>query len=46
MVRGSGVGGCVGSTNISTYHGGTDLNSIPTDAIERMELSSGTAATL
>ncbi len=34
------------NTNISTYHGGTDLNSIPTDAIERVELSSGTAATL
>jgi vitamin B12 transporter len=33
-------------SNISTYHGGTDLNSIPVDAIERIELSSGTAATL
>jgi vitamin B12 transporter len=33
-------------SNISTYHGGTDLNSIPTGAIERVELSSGTAATL
>lgn len=33
-------------TNISIYHGGTDLNSIPTGAIERVELSSGTAATL
>lgn len=33
-------------TNISTYHGGTDLNSIPTGSIERVELSSGTAATL
>jgi vitamin B12 transporter len=28
-------------TNISTYHGATDLNSIPVDAIERIELSSG-----
>lgn len=33
-------------TNVNTYHGGTDLNSIPTGAIERVELSSGTAATL
>jgi vitamin B12 transporter len=28
-------------TNISTYHGATDLNSIPADAIDRIELSSG-----
>ncbi|NJR48716.1 MAG: TonB-dependent receptor [Leptolyngbyaceae cyanobacterium CSU_1_3] len=33
-------------SNISTYHGGTDLNSIPTGAIDRIELSSGTSATL
>jgi vitamin B12 transporter len=33
-------------TNISTYHGGTDLNSIPTGTIEQVELSSGTSATL
>ena len=34
------------NTNISTYHGGFDLNSIPVDAIERVELSSGTSSTL
>ncbi|QSV62617.1 MAG: TonB-dependent receptor [Dolichospermum sp. DL01] len=34
------------NTNISTYHGGTDLNSIPVEAIERVELYSGTAASL
>jgi outer membrane cobalamin receptor len=28
-------------SNISTYHGATDLNSIPVDAIDRIELSSG-----
>ncbi|MFM2303256.1 MAG: hypothetical protein RLZZ135_665, partial [Cyanobacteriota bacterium] len=28
-------------TNINTYHGATDLNSIPVDAIDRIELSSG-----
>jgi vitamin B12 transporter len=28
-------------TNISTYHGATDLNSIPVDIIDRIELSSG-----
>ncbi|MBD2079758.1 TonB-dependent receptor [Leptolyngbya sp. FACHB-17] len=33
-------------TNVNIYHGGTDLNSIPTGAIEQVELSSGTAATL
>jgi vitamin B12 transporter len=27
--------------NINTYHGATDLNSIPADAIDRIELSSG-----
>ncbi|MBS9385610.1 MAG: TonB-dependent receptor [Dolichospermum sp. BR01] len=34
------------NTNINTYHGGTDLNSIPVEAIERVELYSGTAASL
>jgi outer membrane cobalamin receptor len=34
------------NTNISTYHGGTDLNSIPIEAIERVELYSGTASSL
>ena len=34
------------NTNINTYHGATDLNSIPVDAIERVELSSGTSSTL
>lgn len=33
-------------TNINTYHGNTDLNSIPVDSIERVELSSGTSSTL
>jgi vitamin B12 transporter len=33
-------------TNINTYHGATDLNSIPVGAIERVELSSGTSSTL
>jgi len=33
-------------TNVNIYHGGTDLSSIPTGAIERVELTSGTAATL
>ena len=33
-------------SNVSTYHGGTDLNSIPVEAIERVELTSGTSATL
>lgn len=33
-------------SNINTYHGSTDLNSIPTGAIEKVELSSGTSATL
>jgi vitamin B12 transporter len=28
-------------SNVNTYHGATDLNSIPVDAIERIELSSG-----
>lgn len=38
-------GRSIGS-NISTYHGATDLNSIPVDAIERVELTGGTSATL
>ncbi|PSB59485.1 TonB-dependent receptor [Chamaesiphon polymorphus CCALA 037] len=29
------------SNNINTYHGATDLNSIPVEAIDRIELSSG-----
>jgi vitamin B12 transporter len=33
-------------SNINTYHGATDLNSIPVEAIERVELSSGTSSTL
>ncbi|MEI6328233.1 MAG: TonB-dependent receptor [Pseudanabaena sp. ELA645] len=33
-------------SNVSTYHGGTDLNSVPVDAIERVELTGGTSATL
>lgn len=33
-------------SNISTYHGATDLNTILTGEIERIELSSGTASTL
>ena len=33
-------------SNISTYHGATDLNSIPVDAIERVVITSGTSATL
>ena len=34
------------NTNINTYHGATDLNSIPVGAIEKVELSSGTSSTL
>jgi outer membrane cobalamin receptor len=34
------------NTNISTYHGATDLNSIPIESIERVELYSGTASSL
>ena len=33
-------------TNINTYHGTIDLNSIPVGAIEQVELSSGTSSTL
>lgn len=34
------------NTNINTYHGGTDLNSIPVEAIERVELYSGVSSAL
>ncbi len=34
------------NNNINNYHGGTDLNSIPVEAIERVELYSGTASAL
>jgi outer membrane cobalamin receptor len=34
------------NNDISTYHGGTDLNSIPVEAIERVELYSGAASSL
>ena len=33
-------------SNVNTYHGATDLNSIPVSAIERVELTGGTSATL
>lgn len=33
-------------SNVSTYHGGTDLNSIPVGTIDRIELSSGSSSTL
>ncbi|KAB8316446.1 TonB-dependent receptor [Tolypothrix campylonemoides VB511288] len=34
------------NTNVNTYHGATDLNSIPVESIERVELYSGAASTL
>ncbi|MCP6760627.1 MAG: TonB-dependent receptor [Fischerella sp. CENA71] len=34
------------NTNINTYHGATDLNSIPVESIDRIELSSGAVSTL
>ncbi|MEA5574466.1 TonB-dependent receptor [Calothrix sp. UHCC 0171] len=34
------------NSNINTYHGTTDLNSIPVEAIERVELYSGAASSL
>ncbi|WP_414528693.1 TonB-dependent receptor plug domain-containing protein [Nodularia chucula] len=34
------------NNNVNTYHGGTDLNSIPVEAIERVELSSGVTSAL
>jgi vitamin B12 transporter len=33
-------------SNVNTYHGNTDLNTIPTESIDRIELSSGSSATL
>ncbi|MBC8122065.1 MAG: TonB-dependent receptor plug domain-containing protein, partial [Gemmatimonadaceae bacterium] len=33
-------------SNINTYHGGTDFNSIPVEAIDKVELSSGSSTTL
>jgi len=41
QVNGRGIG-----SNISTYHGALDLNSLPVEAIERIEFSSGTSAAL
>ncbi len=34
------------NTNVNTYHGATDLNSIPVESIDRIELSSGAVSTL
>lgn len=34
------------NNDVNTYHGATDLNSIPVESIERVELYSGTATTL
>ncbi|WP_373527749.1 TonB-dependent receptor plug domain-containing protein [Nostoc sp.] len=34
------------NNNVNIYHGGTDLNSIPVETIERVELYSGTASAL
>ncbi|MDZ8262206.1 TonB-dependent receptor [Nostoc sp. ChiQUE01b] len=34
------------NNNVNIYHGGTDLNSIPVEEIERVELYSGTASAL
>lgn len=34
------------NSNVNTYHGGFDLNSLPAESIERIELSSGTSSTL
>jgi vitamin B12 transporter len=34
------------NNNVNTYHGGTDLNSIPVESIDRVELYSGAASTL
>ncbi len=41
LVNGRPIG-----SNINTYHGTTDLNSIPVESIEQVELSSGTSSTL
>ncbi|MBW4507848.1 MAG: TonB-dependent receptor [Scytonematopsis contorta HA4267-MV1] len=34
------------NNDVNTYHGGTDLNSIPVESIERVELYSGAASSL
>jgi vitamin B12 transporter len=34
------------NTNVNTYHGNVDLNSLPVEAIEKVEVSSGSSATL
>ncbi|QLE58423.1 TonB-dependent siderophore receptor [Nostoc sp. TCL26-01] len=34
------------NNDVNTYHGGTDLNSIPVESIERVELSSGVNSAL
>lgn len=34
------------NVNVNTYHGATDLNSIPVEAIDRVELYSGAASSL
>jgi vitamin B12 transporter len=34
------------NTNVNTYHGNVDLNTLPVGAIERIELSSGSSSTL
>jgi vitamin B12 transporter len=34
------------NTNVNTYHGNVDLNSLPVEAIDKIELSSGSSATL
>jgi outer membrane cobalamin receptor len=34
------------SNKINTYHGGTDLNALPVESVENVELSSGSSSTL
>jgi outer membrane cobalamin receptor len=34
------------SNKINTYHGGTDLNALPVESVENVELSSGASSTL
>ncbi|MBD2328053.1 TonB-dependent receptor [Alkalinema sp. FACHB-956] len=34
------------TTNVNTYHGNIDLNSLPVESIDRIEVSSGSSATL
>jgi vitamin B12 transporter len=34
------------NTNVNTYHGNVDLNSLPVESIEKVEVSSGSSATL